>query len=61
MRATLDQHGRNGRLATGDAARQSYPQHWQIRIIETWKPPAAKERARLLRPAVIKCPGKYDL
>src|ERR1035437_811216 len=37
MRATLDQHGRNGRLATGDAARQSYAQHGYIPIIEKLK------------------------
>src|ERR1035441_3342563 len=27
MRATFHQHGRNGRFAAGDAARQSYAQH----------------------------------
>src|SRR5664279_6020697 len=49
MRATLDQHGGDGGFATGDAARQSYAQHWHIRIIEKLKAGTSKSRLALMQ------------
>src|ERR1035438_187531 len=55
MRATLDQHGRNGRLTTGDAASQSYAQHWHIRIIERLKAGTSKSRLALMQYIHVVC------
>ena len=49
MRATLDQHGRNGGLATGDAASQSYAQHGVIPIIEKLEARASMSRLALMQ------------
>ena len=55
MRATLDQHGRNGRLATGDAARQSYAQHGHIRNIAKLKAGASMSRLALMQYIHVVC------